>query len=98
MSSVKVIGDVVTYTEYANRIIIQSSDGEMERSQEQFTKLPRKKLPKAERSASSFQCTLCPEKFEDRESFGDHVKNIHNAKWYEYMDKYGSCETEYNPF
>jgi len=50
------------------------------------------------RSASTFQCALCPKKFNARGSFSGHIKNVHKKNWFEYLDQYGSCEVESAPF
>jgi len=50
------------------------------------------------RSASTFQCAMCPNKFGARGSFSGHVRNVHKKNWFEYLDQYGSCEVESAPF
>merc|ERR1712226_846503 len=50
------------------------------------------------RSASTFQCALCPKKFNARGSFSGHIKNVHKKNWFEYLEQYGSCEVESAPF
>jgi len=50
------------------------------------------------RSASVFQCALCPKKFGDYGSFGGHVRKVHKMKWPDYLNTHGRCEVESAPF
>ena len=50
------------------------------------------------RSASVFQCALCPKKFGDYGSFGGHVREVHKMKWPDYLNTHGRCEVESAPF
>lgn len=50
-------------------------------------------------SASTFQCALCPKRFNNHKTFYDHVvKRTHKMEWLDYKDKYGRCEVESAPF
>lgn len=50
------------------------------------------------RSASTYQCALCPRKFNNIGSMYDHIRKGHNMAWLEYKDQYGRCEVESAPF
>merc|ERR1719361_138114 len=50
------------------------------------------------RSASIFNCALCPKTFNDNGAFYGHIQTKHNMIWREYKDQYGRCEVESAPF
>ena len=50
------------------------------------------------RSASLFNCALCPKVFNDNGAFYGHIQNKHDISYRDYKDKYGRCETESQPF
>jgi len=50
------------------------------------------------RSASIFNCALCPRIFNDNGAFYGHIQNKHNVSYREYKEKFGRCETESAPF
>ena len=50
------------------------------------------------RSASLFNCALCPKVFNDNGAFYGHIQNKHDITYREYKERYGRCETESQPF
>ena len=50
------------------------------------------------RSASLFNCALCPRIFNDNGAFYGHIQNKHEISYRDYKDQYGRCETESQPF
>lgn len=50
------------------------------------------------RSASLFNCALCPKVFNDNGAFYGHIQNKHDISYRDYKEKYGRCETESQPF
>ena len=50
------------------------------------------------RSASLFNCALCPRVFNDAGAFYGHIQNKHDISYMEYKKQYGRCETESQPF
>ena len=50
------------------------------------------------RSASLFNCALCPKVFNDNGAFYGHIQNKHDITYREYKERFGRCETESQPF
>jgi len=50
-------------------------------------------------SASTYQCALCPKKFNNQSTFWEHVtKRDHKMQWIVYKEQFGNCEVESAPF
>lgn len=50
------------------------------------------------RSASTFQCAMCPKTMHENGPFHKHILKTHKMEWMDYKERYGRCEVESAPF
>ena len=57
--------------------------GDDEEELKKVCHVAEEEITSVKRSAYTFQCALCPKKFEDRCSFGGHIGNVHKGNWFD---------------